>query len=346
MLLEKPFYKDLAILIGVFVLVILFLRIIKTIVIKKVSQLTEKTDNKFDDILIKSIDNIGWYFYLAVAGFFAARAMSFSQRVDHILNVVFLALITVSLIDFAKNILTFLIENYIEKEDEKRGKTTNKTIQNVLTFVVNVVLWSLGAAFVLENIGINVTAILGGIGIGGIAVAFALQNILGDLFSFFSIYFDNPFEVGDFIVVGETMGTVENIGIKSTRLRSLDGEEIVISNSQLTGSQINNFRKISKRRVVITIGVLYETPKEKLKKIPAMIKNIVDGVDMVELDRAHFSKFADSALEFEFVYYVLSGEYNDYMDINQKINYALVKRFKEEGIEFAYPTRQIYLTKN
>jgi len=180
------------------------------------------------------------------------------------------------------------------------------------------------------------------LGIGGVAVAFALQNVLGDIFASISIYFDKPFKVGDFIIIGEDMGVVKKIGLKSTILESLWGQDIVVSNRELTTVRINNYRTMKKRRVVFTFGVLYETPTKKMEKIPKMVEDIFAKIKLLDLDRVHFKTFAASSLDYEVAFYVDTGEYKKYMDLRQEVNLALKQKFEEEGIEFAYPTQTLY----
>jgi small-conductance mechanosensitive channel len=204
----------------------------------------------------------------------------------------------------------------------------------------------LAVPFILSSLGYNISALLAGLGIGGIAVAFALQTILADIFASFSIYFDKPFRVGDYIVVGNDRGTVKHIGIKTTRIKSLEGPELVISNKELTSSRIHNYKKMEKRRISFTIGIVYETPLEKVKKAKEIIENVIKDQKMAELDRVHFARFGDFSLEFEIVYYMLSTDYKDYMDTQEKINLKIKEEFEKEGIEFAYPTQKIYLGKD
>lgn len=176
-------------------------------------------------------------------------------------------------------------------------------------------------------------------GVGGIAIAFALQNILSDVFSAFSIYFDRPFEVGDFIVVGQRAGTVKKIGMKSTRVQLLQGEELILSNREATTTSIRNFKKMEKRRVEFTIRVSYETPTEKLKKIPEIIKKIIEKHELAEFEMVHFTEFGTFGLNFQIVYYIKTGDYNKYLDIQQDINFAIKVTFEKEGIEMGYQTK-------
>ena len=235
--------------------------------------------------------------------------------------------------------------NYILKNRLDENESEAKSAMSAINIIVKIVLWSVGILLILSNLGINVTSLLAGLGIGGVAVALAIQNILSDLFSSFAIHFDKPFVIGDFIVVGDKMGTVKKIGIKTTRIQALQGEEIVISNQELTSSQIQNFKKMQERRVVFTFGVTYGTSNEKLKSIPEIIKKIINELSEVRLDRVHFKEFGDSALLFEIAFYVDTGDYNKYMDIRQEINLKINKQFSENMIEMAYPTQTLFIKK-
>jgi small-conductance mechanosensitive channel len=207
-------------------------------------------------------------------------------------------------------------------------------------------VWLLAFVIILQNLGFNVTALVGGLGIMGIAIGFALQSVLEDVFSFISIYFDKPFKKGDFIVLQEgKMGTVEHIGIKSTRVRTLKGQELVVPNTELTAADINNFSDMETRRIQFNIGVAYETERKKLEKINDYIKEIIEGIENVEFRRSHLKEFGDSALIFEVVFVVNDNDYNVYMDIRQKINFAILKKLEKESIEIAYPTQKIFLNK-
>lgn len=215
----------------------------------------------------------------------------------------------------------------------------------ILGFVLRAVTWTLVLLLALDNWGVNITALVAGLGVGGIAIALAVQNILGDLFASLSITLDRPFVVGDFVVVGDHKGTVESIGVKSTRLRSIDGEQIVLANADLLSSRLRNYGRMSERRVLATLGVAYETPRAKLKAIPDAVRKIVEATEGARFDRCHFSKFGDFALEIELVYYVLSPQYTRFMDIQQAVNFAVYEAFEVAGLEFAYPTQKLWLAR-
>ena len=213
----------------------------------------------------------------------------------------------------------------------------------VIGFIVNVVIWSMVLLLTLDNLGVDITALVAGLGIGGIAVALALQNVLGDLFASLSITLDRPFVVGDFLIVGDFMGSVEYIGIKSTRLRSLGGEQIIMPNADLLGSRVRNYGRMAERRVVFMTNITYETPIELVERVPVLIREIIKAQADTRFDRSHFMRHGAASLDIEPVYYVLSADYNKYMDIQQAINVRLHRELTKLGVEFAYPTQRLLL---
>ena len=241
----------------------------------------------------------------------------------------------------AQILINYLFKSKLKDEND----TSTKSAINALSIIIKIALWVFGLILILSNLGVNVTSLVAGLGIGGIAIALAFQNILSDLFSSFAIYFDKPFAVGDFIVVGDKKGTVEKIGIKTTRLRALQGEELVISNQELTNAQIQNFKKMSERRINFAIGLTYDTSSEKLKRVPGLIKQIIDSSEGVRFDRVHFKEFGEFSLIFEIVYYIKSSDFVKYMNIQQSINFEMKSVFEKEQIVMAYPTQTIELVK-
>ena len=214
------------------------------------------------------------------------------------------------------------IESYVKNQEN--GEEKVKQLKGVL-LVINLCIWFLGIVFLFDNLGYDVTAIIAGLGIGGIAIALAAQNILGDLFNYFVIFFDRPFEIGDFIVLDDKKGNVEYIGIKTTRLKSITGEQIIISNTDLTNSRLHNFKRMEQRRVLFTLGVTYQTTPEQLQMIPGIIKSIIEDQEGITFDRAHFATFGDFSLKFEVVYFVQNRDYTVYMEINSKYQHAFIQ---------------------
>ena len=246
-------------------------------------------------------------------------------------------------------VVTFIITrianvliSWYAQESVKRGKNVSNHILFILKKVIQLVVFSFAFLIILGVFQIDLSGVVVGLGVGGIAIALALQNILSDALSAFSIYFDRPFEIGDFIVIGDYAGTVNKIGIKSTRIQLLQGEELVISNKELTSTSVRNFKKLQRRRIVFDVKVTCDTCVKKLKKIPRIISDIINKVELAQLDRVHFREFGDFSLDFEAVYYISTGDYNKYMDIQQQINLGILEAFEKEKIEMAYPTQKIY----
>jgi MscS family membrane protein len=222
----------------------------------------------------------------------------------------------------------------------------NRAIANALDLIqlfARVVVWSIAFLLILNNLGFDVTALVAGLGIGGIAIALAAQNILGDLFASLAIVLDQPFAVGDAVTIGDKTGTVERIGIKTTRIRSLSGEELIVSNADLLASRIHNYKRMAERRVEFAIGITYDTPADKVEKLPGMLRAIVEGQERVRFERAHFARYGEFALIYEIVYWMRTPDFDVYMDTQQRINFALYRQLQDEGIEFALPTRTIQL---
>ena len=230
------------------------------------------------------------------------------------------------------------------KRKAPRGdRRATESSLGVIAFIGKTIVWMMVVLMTLENLGVNITTLVAGLGVGGVAVALALQNILGDLFASLSITFDQPFFVGDSVTVDSFQGTVEHIGIKSTRLRSISGEQIILSNADLLKSRLRNYGRMSERRVLFTIGVTYETPLELIERIPGIVRDIIQGVADTRFERSHFSNHGNASLDFETVYYVLTPDFTRHMDIQQEIRLKIHREFERLGIEFAYPTQRLIL---
>lgn len=333
--------NEYAFAVAVFSASLLVFLLVQWGVIQRLKSLAQKTDTDLDDMLIKIVENIKPAFYYVFSAYIALATLSVSGVFGDVLNGLLLIVIAYQVVIA----LHTLIDYALEKSARQEGSNTKNSFRFMGNFI-KWALWAVAVLMVLGNLGVNVTSLIAGLGIGGIAVALALQNILSDLFSSFAIYLDKPFEVGDFVTVGENSGTVERIGIKTTRLRALQGEEIVISNKELTSTRIQNFKKMQERRIIFAFGIVYSTPAEKVAKIPQLVESIFSPLgDEARFERAHFKKLADSSLDFEVVYHVPTRDFTPYMDVQQKINLALLEQFEKEGINFAYPTQTIYLEK-
>jgi small-conductance mechanosensitive channel len=320
--------------------IILLGQIIQKLLSGWIKKWVKKTKISVDDFFVSTIVKIKWEWF-AIGIFAATRYLNFSKSFDDWMLWLFALVMLHRIIRVVNDFMDyFTAKVYLEKESVEAGsKGAIKHIALILKIGVAGVL----IVITLDNLGFEISALIAGLGVTGIVIGLAVQNIVGDLFSSFCIIFDKPFEVGDFIIVGDFMGAVENIGIKTTRLTSLGGEQLVFSNSDLTGSRIRNYKRMAQRRVVFGFGVEYGTEEEKLKSIPAAVKTIISDIEDTTYDRAHFQKFGNSCLDFEVVYYVLSSDYNRYMDIQQRINFRILSTFNKEGIHFAFPTQTLHI---
>ncbi|MGQ9576274.1 MAG: mechanosensitive ion channel family protein [Thermoguttaceae bacterium] len=281
------------------------------------------------------------WFLLILAAYGGSAVLALPDGAVGILRAVVVIALLVQAGLWGNALVGFLLADYARRRLETDPSTA--TTLAALGTLGRLAIWSILLLLVLANLGVDVTAMVAGLGIGGVALALAAQNILGDLFASASIVLDKPFVLGDFIVVGDEMGTVEHIGLKTTRLRSLSGEQLVLANNDLLKSRIRNYKRMTERRVAFTLGVTYQTPADKLASIPGMLQEAVQAQPQTRFDRAHFKQYGDSALVFETVYYVLSPDYKVYMDIQQAVNLAIFRRFAHEQIQFAYPTWTVYL---
>lgn len=328
----------------IFLASFIILLVIKVVILSKLKKLTKFSKNNYDDVVIDSLRRFSGWELLVIAAYFGSFHLAVHKTADFMLTLLVTIILTLRSIMLIQNLIAEAIEKKVRGGDEDCPAERASVARNI-HIVIKLVLWSVGFLFILNNLGVNITAAVAGLGIGGVAVALAAQSVLGDAFSSLAIFMDKPFVIGDFIIVGTHMGVVEHVGIKTTRVRSLQGEQLVFSNTDLTSSRIQNFKKMEKRRIPFAIGVTYDTPTEKLKKIPGIIRKIIDDLDTVDFDRAHFKSYGDFSLNYEIVYYVQSGDYNHYMDMQQEINLAIKEAFDREGIEFAFPTQTLYVNK-
>ncbi|MFC2162352.1 mechanosensitive ion channel family protein [Candidatus Altiarchaeota archaeon] len=328
----------------VFLGALLTLIVFKRIVLKRLDIIAKKTKNDLDDLLIALVQSINKSFYILLSLYFAIQFIRLPGILDRyvayavfLVAVYYLVLLVVAVIEYMRDRLV--------KKSRKEGRAEDISIIKNLSNLFKYVTWVLAFMLILDNMGYNISALIAGVGIGGIAIAFALQNILEDIFSSISIHLDKPFKLGDFIVIGDDLGEVKKIGVKSTRIQTLQGEELVVSNKELTSTRIHNFKKMQKRRIGFTFGVTYGTPAEKMALIPKMLEAIISNTELCVFDRCHFKKFGDFSLEFEVIYFIDSNDYLAYMNAQQSMNLELMKRFAKEGIEFAFPTQTILLEK-
>jgi small-conductance mechanosensitive channel len=332
-LLNQVYYnntiKAYLLVIGIIFLSIVILALFKRTIIKKLRIAAAKTEGTTDDFIIDGADRFGLPIIQFAIIYWGLNFLELSLGAERLITNVTSVIVTYYILRLLSSIILMLLESRIRSQEH--GEEKIKQLGGLM-MVINIFIWILGIVFLLDNMGKDVTTIITGLGIGGIAIALAAQNILGDLFNYFVIYFDRPFEIGDFIVVDDKMGTVEYLGIKTTRIRSLSGEQIIIGNSNLTGSRIHNFKRMESRRIAFTINLDYRTPLEKLKIVPALLRSIIEQQKLVRIDRIHFASYSDWSLKFEIVYFVLDPDFNKYMDIQQAINFRIYEELQKNDI--------------
>ena len=318
-------------------------RLAKFIIIKQLRKLVSMANNSWTNNSVKVVERVHPVFLLFAAAFLGSTILELPEAITAVLSKLFFIVVLIQIGRLLSQIIDSFIENYRTAKLEKNAAAV--TMLSSVSLLLRIFLWTILLILALDNFGVNITSLVAGLGVGGIALALAVQNILGDVFASFSIVLDKPFVIGDFIIVGDHLGTVENVGLKTTRVRSLSGEQLVFSNNDLLRSRIRNFKRMYERRVVFSIGVVYQTPADKVEAIPGLIKSIIENQNQVRFDRAHFKEYGPYSLNFEIVYWVLNPDYNLYMDIQQAINLQIYKQFQQKRIEFAYPTQQLYFKK-
>ena len=333
---------DYLVALSLFLGSIIVIKIFQAIVLKRLKVWAEKTATTLDDFIVNITETIITPLLYFGAFFLSINILKLYPLLKRAIDIIGVGILTLFI---TRGILAFVNYGFkIYAVKSRRDMALERSLAGILR-IVRLVIWSIAIIFFLDNLGFKISAVIAGLGIGGIAVALAAQTILKDILSYVSILFDRPFEIGDFIIVGDLLGSVEHIGIKTTRIRSLGGEQLIFSNTDLTDSRVRNYKRMEKRRVLFKLGVTYQTSSAHLEFMPKVIEDIIKNVKDTIFDRAHFSSYGDFSLIFEMVYYVLSSDYNKYMDIQQEINFAIKKKFAEEGIEFAYPTQTLYVNK-
>jgi small-conductance mechanosensitive channel len=312
----------------------------KKLVLRHLGRIAVRTQSHLDEVALSVLSSTAPAFMWAVALYAGAQTLALPAKAAlAISNGIIVAVLMQAAFWGDLGVKEWLIHYRNRRHGADPASTTSTA---ALGFVARAMIWLVLVLMILDNFGVNITTLVASLGIGGIAVALALQTILGDLFSSLSIVLDKPFVIGDFIIVDGVAGTVEYVGLKTTRLRSLGGEQIVFSNSELLKSRIHNYKRMQTRRIAFSIGVTYQTPAKQLQALPGMIREIVEAQENTTFDRAHFKSFGASSLDVEIVYIIASADYTAYMDTQQAINLALLTRFARESIEFAYPTQTLH----
>ena len=315
--------------------------LLKALLVSVVGRVAARTATRFDDVVVEVLRATRWWFLAALALFSGASAITLPTRGVLAVHAATAVIVLLQAGLWGERWIAGMLAR--AKREAESGATGRATSFQVLAYIGRVALWSVVALLALDNLGFDVTALVAGLGVGGIAVALAAQNFLGDLIASIAIALDQPFVVGDFINVGEFSGTVERVGLKTTRIRSISGEQLVFPNNDLLGSRVRNYKRMTERRIAFGFGVVYNTPVERLEEIPGLVREIIERQPLARPDRIHFKQFGASALDFEAVYFVLTPEYADYMDVQQAINLELCRELGARGVHFAFPTRTLHL---
>jgi small-conductance mechanosensitive channel len=321
---------------------LLVLQILKIFLLQRLAKLIFRRRQNAEKVSIKLAQQTKFIFMVIISIYVGSRFLRMPESLHTLLALIAGIAFTIQLGLWAHALIDAIINN--RREGVLPDEAGSVTTVNVIGLIAKGTVWTIVLLLVLDNIpGLQVTTLIASLGIGGIAIGLAIQNILADLFASLSIALDKPFVIGDFIIVGDYRGTVEHIGLKSTRVRSLSGEQLVFGNGDLLGSRIQNFKRMFRRRVVFNVGVTYQTTAEQLAAVPVKLREIVEAQENTTFDRAHFQEFGDFSLNFEIVYFVEGPDYALYMDIQQAINLEILRYFENAGIEFAYPTQTVLL---
>jgi len=315
-------------------LVVLF--ILQKIVMTKIAQLAKKTPTDVDDAAVEFMKSIKPRLYIVLAFYFTLRTLNLSDTIQSIIDIVVIVIVVFQITRSIQIIIEFVAQKLSGEEHDEQAQSAAQLLSAITTIIV----WVFAIILILSNVGVNVASLIAGVGIGGIAIAFALKEILSDLFSSFSIYFDKPFKAGDVIKVGDDIGEVQKIGIKTTRIKARTGEELVVSNNDLTSSRVHNYKRMEHRNVRFKFIVEFDTSNEKLRLIPEQIKKIIASVDDAELMRVHLKEFGEWGFIYEVYYRINSRDFTLYRDVQQKINFEIVEMLSEMSVEIAVPERR------
>ncbi|WP_151636123.1 mechanosensitive ion channel family protein [Noviherbaspirillum aerium] len=327
---------------GIFILTLTALLLVKALAARQLDRLRTLHDFGFLVYLRELVRSTRISSLIALAVLAGLTQLALPERSEKWLQYGFVIIFVLQAALWGNRALSVWLER--DFQHHRASNPSGVTHLLVVGLILRILLWVVALLMVLDNLGFNITTLVASLGIGGVAVALAVQNILGDLFSSVSIALDKPFVIGDFIVVGNFMGTVEYVGLKTTRLRSLGGEQIIISNSELLKERIRNYKRMEERRVAFQFGVAYETSVEDVERLPGLVREIVlASSDIVRFDRAHFIAYGESALQFEVVYFMLTDDFNKYMDVQQAINLGILRELRRRGIVFARPTRVVHV---
>jgi len=335
---------DWAIGLGAALAIYLTLTILLGLALRRLKTIAGQTSNRVDDTMVEVLSGTKHWLIALAALLIGLNLIEFPDRWNARVDQLWFVAVALQFALWGNRAIGIGLRYYVDRHASS-GMTQVSASATLMSWALRTMLWVVVLLATLSNMGINITAFVASLGVGGIAIALAVQNILGDLFASLSIAVDKPFEVGDFITLGTISGTVENVGLKTTRIRSLSGEQIIISNTELLKQTVSNFKRLLERRIVFRFGVTYDTTPEQAEAIPGIVRKIIESSDKLRFDRSHFKGFGDSSLDFEAVFFVLDPAFSVYMDQQQTINLHLMRELKGLGVEFAFPTRTVHLAK-
>lgn len=323
---------------GVTLGVAVSLRLLQSVASRFLRRWAERTPTPVDDVYVDVLDSTAWFTHFLLGGLAARPLVELSPRLQFWASSACFLLAALQIALWSQTALSCGLQAWTQRSEKSRAGT----VAGALRFIGRLLIWTVALLVVLSSWGIEVTTLVAGLGVGGVAAALAVQSLLGDLIAGLSLFFDRPFDIGDFIIVGDVLGNVDKVGLRTTRIRSLSGEQVIYPNGELTKSLIRNYHRMEERRVVFAFGIEYNVAAETIERAQAIAQESVEAQQDVRFDRAHFKSYGAYSLDFEVVFYVLSRDYNVYMQKQHDVNLHLYRRFQEEGIPFAFPTRTIY----
>ncbi|MGE0200506.1 MAG: mechanosensitive ion channel family protein [Candidatus Melainabacteria bacterium] len=335
--------KQWLIALSILLVTFIILKTMTRVVGSNLLKLAKKTATDWDDIIADLVLRINNLFIAALALFASSYALEFPVKISKLITVIPILAFLLQLAFWGYHLIDVIVRKYTNRYTDVDQQMAMKTMMVPIRYLAQAVLLSVLGLLALDNMGVDVTALIAGLGVGGIVVAFGLQNMVKDLFSAFTIAMDQPFVIGDFIIVDDKMGNVEKIGLKSTRIKSIEGEQIIFPNSDLLASRIRNCKRMPNRRVQFRFGVQYDTPYDLVEAIPGMVREILETVEKVTIDRIHFAEFGDSSLEYEVAYFIGDADFAVYREKHQKLLLGMMRAFQARGIEFAFPTRTLHI---
>lgn len=337
-------FGNIALAVAAAILSYLLMRVAIGRVVVRLQHLTRRTRTGVDDMVLEVLAGTSRWLILLAAVMIGASLLDVGEEWNGRVGHLWFVALALQLGLWGTRAVSVAVRRYEGRHHpEAAGRLSASAA--LLSWFLRTVLWAVILLAVLSNLGVNITAFVASLGVGGVAIALAVQNILGDLFASLAIAVDKPFEVGDFIGAPIGQGTVEYVGLKTTHIRSLSGEQLIVSNTELLKQPLKNFKRMQERRISFRFGITYATPAEKVEGVPALVRRLIEADDKLRFGRAHFAAFGDSSLDFEVVYFVRDADYDTYMDAQQSLNLRLLKEFAAAGIQFAFPTRTVVVAR-